>query len=458
MMPETGRIYQGDCVEIMHSWPDNCVDAVVTDPPYGIRFMGKAWDGADIDRQARKREGQKLAKAKNGRVRTNPRQCKSEAAGTYCLAPEAMRNFQAWTAAWAVEALRVIKPGGHILAFASTRTYHRMACGVEDAGFEIRDMVGWVFGSGFPKSLDVSKAIDKANGDKRPVVGQRTDGVGNTSKSMHKTEGFAKSREKTFDVTSAASAASADWDGWGTALKPANEPIVLARKPLSESTVAANVLRWGTGALNIDSCRITSEDDCARNPSMVKDTAAGFGKGLAMGGRGHESGRWPANVLLDQYAAGMMDAKEPGASRFFYVAKPDSGERNMGLDGERVVTAAEVTGRKPGSAVLNSPRACKTGDGANFHPTVKPINLMVHLIKLVTPQGGVILDPFLGSGTTAIAAESMMVKWVGCELSPEYAAIAEARIAAETAQGKLQGIQESCPLTQILPDKSERRA
>ena len=432
MTLELNRIYQGDCIAIMRDWPENFVDAVVTDPPYGIRFMGKAWDGADID---------KMIKSKMRKGTENParpgyqHENRAFAAGCYNLEPEAMRNFQAWTSEWASAAMRVLKPGGHLLSFASARTYHRMATGIEDAGFEIRDQLQWIFGSGFPKSLNISKAIDKKNGDKRPVIGHRTDGVGNTDKSLHKSEGFAASRSKEYAVTSAASAASAAWDGWGTALKPANEPICLARKPCSEPTVAANVLKWGTGGLNIEAGRIESDEDCARKPSMVRnDAPAGFGKGAAMGGNGSDAGRWPANILFDQYAAGMLDAKEPGASRFFYVAKPDNGERNHGLAGE-VVRAAGVKN--------SSGRGFSEGDPykevrrENFHPTVKPVDLMAYLIKLVAPSGGVVLDPFMGSGTTGIAAARLSSHFLGCELSDEYIVIAEKRIAVEAAQGKL---------------------
>lgn len=380
-MPESNRIHLGDCMEIMRSWPDNCVDAIVSDPPYELGFMGKSWDNTGI-----------------------------------------AYSVPMWS-----EALRVLKPGGHLVAFSATRTYHRMACAIEDSGFEIRDMVSWLYGSGFPKSLCVSKAIDRLNGDKRPVVGKRQTGIGTGKGSTN----FIGDGNR--DVTSAASAASAAWAGWGTALKPAQEPVALARKPLSEKTVAANVLRWGTGALNIEAGRIASDDDCARKPSIVRDDSpAGFGKGAAMG-------RWPANIILDQYAAGMMCAQEPGASRFFYVAKPSGAERDMGMCDEAMVSGGEATGRKEGSAGLNSPRAGAGAGGKNknFHPTVKPVDVMSYLIQLVTPPGGIVLDPFMGSGTTAIAAARLSHPYIGCEMSAEYIALAEKRIAAETTQEKL---------------------
>lgn len=419
--PELRRVHVGRSEEVLSRWDENSVDAVVCDPPYGL--------GKEPDPRALMRDW--LEKGFH------------EVKGAGFMGKE-WDAFVPQPAFWA-EVFRIMKPGAHLLAFSGTRTYDWMVLGIRMAGYEIRDQVAWVYGSGFPKSMDISKAIDKAAGAKRPVLGKRSDGVGNTARSLHKSEGFATSRSKEFAVTSAASAA---WEGWGTALKPAIEPVVLARKPISEKTIAANVLRWGTGALNIEATRIgfASADDEAE--SKEKNRHADFGTepgGNAVYGdfsmvprqNYDPSGRWPSNVLLDQYAAGVLDGKESDASRFFYVAKPDGAERNAGLESERVVTAAEVTGRKEGSAGLKSPRAGKTSDAANFHPTVKPVDLMAYLIKLVTPRGGVVLDPFLGSGTTAIAAERLGHPWIGIELSPEYAALAEKRIAAETEQGRL---------------------
>jgi DNA modification methylase len=327
----------GDCVEQMKTLEANSVDAIVTDPPYGLEFMGKAWDGF----------------------------------GTPL-------GFQTWSEQWAREALRVLKPGGHLLAFGGTRMYHRLAAGIEDAGFEIRDTLMWLYGSGFPKS--------------------------------HNLKG--------------------EWQGWGTALKPAVEPIVLARKPLI-GTVAENVLTHGTGALNIDASRIATDDRFGGGAKGSSGFAAGYeSEGWVAGSA---SGRWPANILLDEEAAAMLDEQSGvsvspapygervsgdksmfgigglnhskefgdsgGASRFFYVAKASRSERNFGL-------------------------------GRNIHPTVKPVDLMRYLIRLVTPKGGTVLDPFLGSGTTAVAAIQEGVDWIGCEREPEYVAIIEARIAA----------------------------
>ena len=329
----------------MRTLPDASIDAIVTDPPYGLGFMGKAWDALPPGRP------------------------------------------------WAEEALRLLKPGGHLVAFGGTRTYHRLACAIEDAGFELRDSVGWVYYSGFPKSLDVSKAIDAAAGEATPEA--------------------------------------AAWAGWGTALKPAYEPAVLARRPL-EGTVAANVLAHGTGALHIDACRIAPGDRAWVGPDDGADAleakhtstqglARGFTASVVYGGGGgkpaadphaHPLGRWPANL--------------------YYTPKAPRRERERGTDGLPTRTGAEATERAPGSDGLANPR---TGAGrtaanvANHHPTVKPVRLMRWLVRLVAPPDAILLDPFLGSGTTGIAAALEGVGFLGAEAEAEYVAIARARIA-----------------------------
>jgi len=382
-------ILAGDCIEQMRTLEADSVDAIVTDPPYGLEFMGKDWDGF----------------------------------GTPL-------GFQTWTEQWAREALRVLKPGGHLLAFGGTRMYHRLAAGIEDAGFEIRDTLMWLYGSGFPKSLDVSKAIDKAAGAEREVVGRNPNSRENATieNSLYEPGTVGK----TASITAPSTEAAKKWQGWGTALKPAVEPIVLARKPLI-GTVADNVLTHGTGALNIDASRIGTDD---RFGGGAKGSS-GFAAGYKADGwvAGSSAGRWPANILLDEAAAALLDEQSGvltsgarsakqyavtftpnekfsdkyelpaldkssgGASRFFYVAKASRSERNKGLE-------------------------------RNIHPTVKPVQLMRYLIRLVTPKGGTVLDPFLGSGTTAVAAIEEGVAWIGCEREPEYLEIIEARIAA----------------------------
>lgn len=385
-------ILAGDCIEQMKTLEADSVDAIVTDPPYGLEFMGKDWDGF----------------------------------GTPL-------GFQTWTEQWAREAMRVLKPGGHLLAFGGTRMYHRLAAGIEDAGFEIRDTLMWLYGSGFPKSLDVSKAIDKAAGAERKVIGKASGGG-----FADKTIGTIGHHKGAPDITAPSTESAKKWQGWGTALKPAVEPIVLARKPLI-GTVAENVLQHGTGALNIDASRIGTDggtQKAADNPGQESQLV--YGDGLNGGEKQQiNAGRWPANILLDEAAAALLDEQSGeskdgtavnrnrdddavcwfgtrknvqsridktfggygGASRFFYVAKASRSERNKGLE-------------------------------RNIHPTVKPVDLMRYLIRLVTPKGGTVLDPFLGSGTTAVAAIEEGVDWIGCEREPEYLEIIKARVAA----------------------------
>lgn len=362
----------GDSRETLRSLPDASLDAAVTDPPYELGFMGKAWDGTGI----------------------------------------------AYDPAFWREVLRVLKPGGHLLAFGATRTYHRMTVAIEDAGFEIRDSLHWMYGTGFPKSLNVG-------------------------------------------------------DGRGTALKPGHEPIVLARKPLV-GTVAANVAAHGTGALNIDACRLGSGSP--RNPGFVNPKSAGLladrSENARLVGYTSPSGRWPPNVLLDEGAALELDeatrdtvkpagaagyvkpresysasgyhitggslfryGDKGGPSRFFYVAKANRKERDFGCDALPERGGGEATDREDGSDGLKSPRAGagRTGGARNHHPTVKPVDLMRYLCRLVTPPGGVVLDPFTGSGTTGMAALAEGCRFIGCEREAEYLPIANARIGATAA-------------------------
>lgn len=468
----TGRVLVGDCVERMREMPDNSIDAVVTDPPYELGFMGKKWDASGI----------------------------------------------AYSVAMWGEALRVLKPGGHLLAFGGTRTFHRMTVAIEDAGFEVRDSIAWMYGSGFPKSLDVSKAIDRMKHDrheieevvrwmeatrqrsgvtrrqveerfgtvnigqalftitpgstprvptleqvdvllnlfgltiedvphdiyrllidknaakgqpgpnwlKREVVGTKMSGIANKAEGPRHTIGASKAVE--VDVTLAATEEAARWDGWGTALKPAHEPIVMARKPLI-GTVAGNVLEHGTGALNIDGSRIGTDGggtNCGNRDAdgrcLGHDNAGRSTSGETVHGANGASGRWPANIVLDGAAAAALDQQSEGASRYFtqadfgpddwpfvYQAKPSKRERNAGLE------------------------------EGNVHPTVKPVALMRHLVRLVTPPGGTVLDPFLGSGTTAVAAILEGHSWLGCEMTDDYMPIIKGRVAwaeHQTATGQ----------------------
>ena len=376
-------ILKGNCLDTLKTLPDCSIDSIVTDPPYEYGFMGKSWDASGI-----------------------------------------AYNAEMWR-----ECLRVLKPGGHLLAFSGSRTYHRMTVAIEDAGFEIRDQIMWLYGSGFPKSLDVSKAIDKAAGAKREVVGQNRYTARRPSETANSPVGFSDSMggSATANITAPATPEAQQWQGWGTALKPAHEPICVARKHLT-GTVASNVLEWGTGALNIDGSRVgtgtgetvTYEVSDIRGGNYGQDKEAYADRGKLTYTK-TDQGRWPANVIhdgSDEVLAGFPN----DAGRFFYCAKASKSERNAGLEGfeprksdTRSDTAAGLW------AQMEAPKA-------NFHPTVKPIALMRYLVKLVTPPGGTVLDPFLGSGSTAVAAILEGFEWVGCEMTEDYWPIIEARV------------------------------
>lgn len=417
-------IHHGDCIETMNAMPPESVDAIVTDPPYGLGFMGKKWDGL----------------------------------------PPSLE--------WAEACYRVLKPGGHIAAFGGTRTWHRLAVAIEDAGFEMRDSLAWLYGSGFPKSHDVGKAIDRMAGVEREVIGSKI--TGNAKQSSSRTGEFADGKhggQQVVDVTAPATPEAEQWDGWGTALKPAFEPIVLARKPLAEKTVARNVLAHGTGAINVDACRIETDDNlngggasggpggafllggagsvdelralaaAGEKTPNGRDAQATLVRALTSKERGRgeyvqPSGRWPANVLLDQHAAAWVDEQSGtlksgdlkpyrnaseaeftqvhiternverkgdsgGASRFFYTAKAPKSER-PNVDGVQ-------------------------------HPTVKPLAIMQWLIRLVTPPGGTVLDPFAGSGTTIEAALIEGFNPIGIEMEAEYLPLIQHRIDRQAA-------------------------
>jgi site-specific DNA-methyltransferase (adenine-specific) len=320
---------------------------------------------------------------------------------------------------WA-ECLRVLKPGGHLLAFAGTRTQHRMAVRIEDAGFEIRDMIAWVYGSGFPKSLDVSKAIDKAAGAAREVVGH--------CKRTGKEAGTYGAMAGDNLITAPATPEAKQWSGWGTALKPAMEPITVARKPLI-GTVAANVLEHGTGAINVDGCRVGAEDMSGQwDREWNQDGTFGNGK-RASQGKQCAPGRWPANLIHD----GSEDVTEllSDSARFFYCAKASKRDRDDGLDSfatQITDVHAKHYSRRMDEVVRadGKPPAM----GKNTHPTVKPTDLMRYLCRLVTPPNGTILDPFTGSGSTGKAAMLEGFQFIGIEREAEYVEIAKARIEA----------------------------
>ena len=513
------RVIQGDCIERLREMPDDSIDAIVTDPPYELGFMGKSWDSTGI-----------------------------------------ANSVELWA-----EALRVLKPGGHLAAFGGTRTYHRMTCAIEDAGFEIRDSLHWIYGTGFPKSLSISKTIDKRRTeDVEPVrvvcraIRRAMDAKGVKSKDL--TQYFGDCHPRMVDHWAARDTdsqpclptpeqwatlrrvlsipcefglddevrrlndrkgdagddwtgaevtgehtnqipgigghrftsrdslireptdAAAQWGGWGTALKPAHEPIVLARKPVV-GTVAANVLEHGTGAINVDATRVGTAGGTRKGDEPTRESLGVYGDGINGGGvEPIDAGRWPPNLLLthdpecgEQCADGCavreigeqsgerqsgerqsgdyglmgyhgsgprpMPAVGPStgtAARFFpcfrYVAKPSTGEREAGLDHHDKRTAGELTDRADGTDGLNSPRAGagRASEGrANTHPTVKPIALMQWLCRLLTPPGGTVLDPFCGSGTTGAAALREGFGFIGIELDETYAEIARSRIVGD---------------------------
>ncbi len=503
------ELWHGECLDVLRTLPDCSVDSIVSDPPYGLTFMGKRWD-YDVP------------------------------------------SVEVWR-----ECLRVLKPGGHLLAFAGTRTQHRMACRIEDAGFEIRDMIAWVYGSGFPKSLDVSKAIDKLDaaeaqqarryrftawvrstgatsrqideatgtnmgghyitaasqpaimtrehleqcrhllGDvpewvereadirsvesrnfaERDVVGQA---IGtDTAKARLGMPGQNNQRRE-YSITAPATPEAQQWAGWGTALKPALEPITVARKPLT-GTVAANVLEHGTGALNVDGCRIPVEDDqyarnCSGNRGHDQNRARSMDFAMTAGSA-NALGRWPSNLIHDgsEEVVGLFPAQagaaapvhrrnsdkfrqtygsfagnidEAGstfhgdtgsAARFFYCAKASRADREDGVQHRDKKPLLWSSGsQNPGS--FQSPNTDRSA--SNHHPTVKPTDLMRYLCRLVTPPGGVVLDPFMGSGSTGKAAMLEGFRFVGIEREAEYVEIAKARIARAQAQGQLLSPQE----------------
>ena len=454
------QLLHGDCLNKLKELEDNSVDAIVTDPPYGLSFMGKKWD-YDVPSQ------------------------------------------EIWD-----ECFRVLKQGGHLLSFSGSRTYHRMAVRIEDAGFEIRDQIMWIYGSGFPKSLNISKQIDKkpnANLKKfskalkerrielglsltqadKLITGGTTmysflEGrkhndvyppnkeywekikehfgmdewssiVENNLKVVGEKEGsfgYQKDGERweeTRTLTQTTTDLAKKWEGWGTALKPAHEPIVMARKPFKGS-VADNVLEWGTGGINIDDSRIQHDEPVktttrTEKGNVFNDKNSGLRNNPSNMASADPKGRFPANVIFDEEAVKILDEQSGiskstggtkpvgGASRFFYCAKANKKDRNEGLD------EFEEKPRSDANKMMGKSGNFKTGSGndrttefKNNHPTVKPTNLMAYLVRLVTPKGGVVLDPFMGSGSTGKACAVEGMQFIGIEREQEYLDIAKARI------------------------------
>lgn len=359
---ELNRMYHEKNLETMSRMADNSVDSIVTDPPYGLKFMGKKWD--------------------------------------YDVPP-----VEVWK-----ECLRVLKPGGYLLAFAGTRTQHRMAVRIEDAGFEIRDMIAWVYGSGFPKSLDVSKQLDKMAGMERQVVGESQWKGRNPNGRNHGNDTFKKygvdkrTDEQTSQVTAPSSDAAKEWQGWGTALKPALEPITVARKPIV-GTVAANVLKWGTGGINIDGCRV-GESGARNNGS--KPAEDGYQKNEIFGKRmpservDYDMGRFPSNLIHD--GSEEVLALFPETTSGAFPKKAAAGDFFKGI-GAIAEERKEMGDSGSAARFFYTAKASQSERGkGNDHPTVKPLAIMRYLCRLVTQPGGIIYDPYAGSGTTIIAA------------------------------------------------------
>jgi site-specific DNA-methyltransferase (adenine-specific) len=372
------NLLHGDCLEQMKKLDDNSVDSIVSDPPYGISFMSKKWD-YDVP------------------------------------------SVEVWK-----EAMRVLKPGGHALIACGTRTQHRMVVNIEDAGFEIRDVVSWIYGSGFPKSLNISKAIDKAAGAERELVKRtRPDGK-KTGKTCSGFVGGATSLELKRSDEPATDAAK-QWDGWGTALKPSTEYFTLCRKPLSEKTIAANALKWGTGGINIDGCRVGTPIE-QRSGGWHHDHIQNDDnwKGGEQAKK-QPQGRFPANLIHD----GSQEVLD-----LFPETKPSN--PNPRKRGGAFADGGFQTGEseKPmhndqGSAArffYCAKASKKDRDEGNHHPTVKPTALMRYLCRLITPAGGTVLDPFMGSGSTGKAAMLEGFSFVGCEIDDNYFNIARSRI------------------------------
>ena len=460
------KLLKGNNIDLLKTLPENSIDSIVTDGPYGLVFMNKKWD-YDVP------------------------------------------SVQFWK-----EAYRVLKPGGHILSFGGTRTYHRMVVNIEDAGFEIRDQIMWLYGSGFPKSLNIGKAVDKIEGNDREVVG-KLENYQDKRGLNGQTENVMENAKPRIDID--ITKGNSDWEGWGTALKPANEPICLARKPLSEKTIADNVLKWKTGGLNIDGCRIGTETISSGKSKVVgggqlnlKNTRVDIEETF------HE-GRFPANIILECICDELLEGKEikgnenykwnnvdsssdifksrgkytprtetpdihtnpmcpcfildsqsgiskstpmkesirkenilnketnskkdiyaagspksgsnhndkGGASRFFYQAKVSKKERNLGCDGleDKVIEGRDAGQDERSVAFKKRPTPTK-----NTHPTVKPVDLMAYLCRLITPPNGIVLDPFMGSGSTGIAAQLEGFRFCGMEMDEDYFKIAETRI------------------------------
>jgi DNA modification methylase len=392
----TCRLVTGDCRIVLPTLEADSFTACVCDPPYELGFMGKRWDGTGV-----------------------------------------AFDPATWREVW-----RVLKPGAYLLAFGGTRTYHRMVCAIEDAGFEIRDCIMWIYGSGFPKSLDVSKALDKAAGEQRERIrGVRSGVVASTYAQDAWSKEFKDSVLSSDPITPLAH----KWSGWGTALKPACEPIVLARKPLI-GTVVANVQEHGTGALNIDGCRIACSDKAKFPAGVVSETEGVYGGGngrYADRSRTEDNsplGRWPANIIHDgseEVLAGFPQT----ASGLRLPHHNDNGKESGTFGAYKGAQRNQSYGGDSGSAArfFYCAKASRSERGeGNKHPTVKPLALMEYLVRLVSvPEGNRILDPFAGSGTTLLACYNAFHEAVGIDLEADHVDIGSGRVTGEVEKTPL---------------------
>jgi len=389
------NLYNGNCLDVMKTMEDNSVDSIVTDPPYGLSFMNKHWD-YDVPK------------------------------------------VEIWK-----EALRVLKPGGHLLAFAGTRTQHRMCVNIEDAGFEIRDMIAWVYGSGFPKSLNISKAIDKKFGAEREIVSEHTKSGIIKSGKLH--SGSTKVGDvTTIKVTKSNTDLAKKWEGWGTGLKPAFEPITLARKPIEEKTITDNVLKYDTGAINIDSGRILMEKDDfefykkQRENFIKSDAKHNYQKyGVNSFNKSVTTGRFPSNLIHDgsEEVEQIFPETTTGSLNSGYKA---SSENIFKYDSSNFSQKSHTGSIGSASRFFYCAKTSKRDRGENNnHPTVKPTKLMRYLVKLITPKDGICLDPFMGSGSTGKACKLENFNFIGIDMESDYIDIAKERIEGVKVEPKL---------------------